>query len=46
MEAHLDILFDMVEIIIAAMMLFTNKAYIKPDEFQMPVIYAEKVKKK
>ena len=36
----------MVEIIIAAMMLFTNKAYIKPDEFRMPVIYAEKVKKK
>ena len=36
----------MVEIIIAAMMLFTNKVYIKPDGFQMPVIYAENVKKK
>ena len=42
----MDTLFNMLETIIAALLLFTNKAYIKPDEFQMPVIYAEKVKKK
>ncbi len=33
----------MAEILIA-MMLFTNRAFIKPDEIQMPVIYAEKIK--
>ena len=34
----------MAEIIIAAMMLFTNKAYIKPEEIIMPKVYAEKTK--
>lgn len=31
--------------IIAAMLLFTNKAFLKPEELDMPKIYAEKVKK-
>lgn len=31
--------------IIAALLLFTNKAYLKPDEIEMPVIYAEKMRK-
>lgn len=34
----------MAEMIIAAMLLFTNKAYIKPDDVKMPVVYAEKAK--
>lgn len=34
----------MAEMIIAAMLLFTNKAYIKPDGVKMPVVYAEKAK--
>lgn len=33
----------MTEILIA-IMLFTNRAFIKPDEIEMPVIYAEKLK--
>ena len=41
----LDIRFrDMAEIIIAAILLFTNKAYIKPEEIIMPKVYAEKIK--
>ena len=35
----------MAEIIIAAMLLFTNKAFIKPEEIDMPKVYAEKIKK-
>lgn len=34
----------MAEIIIAAMLLFTNKAYIKPEEIEMPRIYSEKAR--
>jgi hypothetical protein len=34
----------MAEIVIAAMLLFTNKAYIKPDEISVPKLYAEKIK--
>ena len=34
----------MAEIIIAAILLFTNKAYIKPEEIIMPKVYAEKIK--
>lgn len=34
----------MAEIIIAAMLLFTNKAYIKSEEIEMPRIYAEKAR--
>ena len=34
----------MAEIVIAAILLFTNKAYTKPEELDMPKIYAEKVK--
>lgn len=34
----------MAEIIIAAILLFTNKAYIKPDDVVMPKVYAEKKK--
>lgn len=30
--------------IIAALLLFTNKAYIKPEEIIMPKVYAEKIK--
>lgn len=30
--------------IIAAMLLFTNKVYIKPDDIMAPVVYAEKAK--
>lgn len=29
--------------IIAALLLFTNKAYTKPEEISMPKIYAERV---
>lgn len=31
----------MAEMIIAAMLLFTNKAYMKPEEIETPRIYAE-----
>ena len=34
----------MAEIIITAMMLFTNKVYIKPEELEMPRIYAVRSK--
>lgn len=34
----------MTEMIIAALLLFTNKAYIKPDDIRTPVIYAEKTR--
>lgn len=34
----------MAEIVIDAMLLFTNKAYIKPDEIRVPGVYAEKIK--
>lgn len=34
----------MAEIVIAAMLLFTNKAYIKPEEIEMHRIYAEKAR--
>lgn len=34
----------MAEIVIAAMLLFTNKAYIKPDEISVQKLYAEKIK--
>lgn len=34
----------MAEMIIAAILLFTNKAYIKPDEFEMPKVYAERLR--
>lgn len=30
--------------IIAAMLLFTNKAYIKPEEVEMPRIYVERAR--
>lgn len=35
----------MAEIIMAALLLFTNKAYIKPEEIETPRVYAEKIKK-
>ena len=35
---------DMAEIIIAAIMLFTNKAYIKPEDIEAPKVYAEKTR--
>ena len=34
----------MAEIIIAAILLFTNKAYTKPEELDMPKIYAEDIR--
>lgn len=34
----------MCKIIIAAIMLFTNKAYTKPDEIEMPNVYPERLK--
>lgn len=34
----------MTEMIIAAILLFTNKVYIKPDDTEMPRLYAEKIK--
>lgn len=34
----------MAEMIIAAMLLFTNKAFLKPDEIHVQKVYAEKVK--
>ena len=34
----------MTEMIIAAILLFTNKVYIKPDDAEMPRLYAEKIK--
>lgn len=34
----------MAEMIIAALLLFTNKAYIKPEEIEIPRVYDEKIK--
>lgn len=34
----------MAEMIIAALLLFTNKAYIKPEEIEIPRVYAEKIR--
>lgn len=34
----------MAEMIIAALLLFTNKAYIKPDEIRVQKVYAEKAR--
>lgn len=34
----------MAEIIIAAIMLFTNRVYIKPEEIEIPRVYAEKIR--
>lgn len=34
----------MAEIVIAAMLLFTNKAYIKPEDIRVPGVYVEKIK--
>ena len=30
--------------ILIAIMLFTNRAFIKPEEIEMPKVYAEKIK--
>lgn len=35
----------MAEIIIAAMLLFTNKAYIKPDDLEVPRVYEVAIKR-
>jgi len=34
----------MAEMIIAAMLLFTNKAYMKPDEITLQKVYAERIR--
>ena len=31
--------------IIAALLLFTNKAYVKPEDVDMPKVYAETIRK-
>jgi hypothetical protein len=34
----------MTEMIIAALLLFTNRAYLKPEEVQVPKVYLEQVR--
>lgn len=34
----------MTEMIIAALLLFTNRAYLKPEEVQVPKVYFERTK--
>lgn len=34
----------MTEMIIAARLLFTNRAYLKPEEVQVPKVYLERVR--
>lgn len=34
----------MTEMIVAALLLFTNRAYLKPEEVQVPKVYLERTK--